>query len=119
PLFDADEEDRENVITFTLDDEVKAMDVTDHIEVIPVLEYNKGGETRYSLDDYMELENRLTGAKSKAEEFDPKIVEDELIFERKVVQNVRPHMASDASKEIDPMETPLEELLKERADERR
>ena len=112
---DENEEEKENIITFDLDEDLSEMDVNDHIEVIPVLEYNKEGETRYSLDDYMELENQLTGAKSKAEEFEPKIVEDELVFEKRTVAE----NASATIKEIDPMETPLEELLKERADERR
>ncbi len=113
-----DSEEEENVITFDLDEEVQEMDVKDHIEVIPVLEYNKDGETRYSLDDYMELENQLTGAKSKAEEFEPKIIEDELVFERKTIPTDEVESVNDEA-EIDPMETPLEELLKERADERR
>ncbi len=58
----------------------------------------------------------MTGAKSKAEEFEPKIVEDELIFEKKTIsqKETRPQESS-----VDPMETPIEELLKERADERR
>ncbi len=111
------EEESDNVVTFSLDeDEVKDMSVKDHVEVVPVLEYNKQGETRYSLDDYMELENRLTGAKSKAEKFTPKIVEDELVFERKTA----PVEESDvAEADMDPTETPIEVLLKERADERR
>ena len=112
-----EEEDQENVITFSLDEDINDMDVNDHVEVIPVLEYNKEGETRYSLDDYMELENKLTGAKSKAEEFEPKIVEDELMFERKTIPVNEKAKAT--LKEVDPMETPLEELLKQRADERR
>lgn len=66
----------------------------------------------------MELENQLTGAKSKAEEFEPKIVEDELVFERKTIPINEVEKAK-LETEIDPMETPLEELLKERADERR
>jgi cell division protein FtsZ len=111
-----EEEEKENVITFSLDEEVKEIDVNDHIEVVPVLEYNKDGETRYSLDDYMELENKLTGAKSKAEEYDPKIIEDELIFEKKTIAG---NDEKRISKEMDPMEIPIEELLKERADERR
>ncbi len=111
------EEESDNVVTFSLDeDEVNDMNVKDHVEVVPVLEYNKEGETRYSLDDYMELENRLTGAKSKAEKFTPKIVEDELVFERKTA----PVEESDvAESDMDPTETPIEVLLKERADERR
>ncbi len=111
-----EDEEKENVITFSLDEEVKEIDVNDHIEVVPVLEYNKDGETRYSLDDYMELENKLTGAKSKAEEYDPKIIEDELIFEKKTIAG---NDEKRISKDIDPMEIPIEELLKARADERR
>src|SRR5690554_3842699 len=60
----AKEEEEQHIITFDLDAEVKAISVKDHIEVVPVLEYNKQGERRYSLDDYMELEQKLTGAKS-------------------------------------------------------
>ena len=113
----SDEEEKENVITFNLNDEVKDLDVKDSIEIIPVLEYNKNGEKRYSLDDYMKLESKLTGAKSKAEEFEPKIVEDELIFEKRTVAPKREENHSDAP--LDPMETPIEELLRDRADERR
>jgi len=116
PLVTDNQEESDNTIVFSLDEEVSEIDVNDHIEVIPVLEYNKEGETRYSLDDYMELENKLTGAKSKAEQFEPKIIEDELVFERKTIaaKNV-----SDTEKEVDPMDSPLEDLLRERADERR
>ncbi len=112
-----EEEEKEHTITFSLD-EVREMDVKDHIEVVPVLEYNKNGEKRYSLDDYMELEQKLTGAKSKAENFEPKILEDELVFEKKTVQREE-DSPMDETKEINPMDTPLEELLKSRADERR
>ncbi|PIF00354.1 MAG: cell division protein FtsZ [Maribacter sp.] len=115
PLNEVEEEgENANVVTFDLDDEVKNIDVNGHIEVIPVLEYNKEGETRYSLDDYMELENQLTGAKSKAEEFEPKIIEDELVFERRTIK-----IDPGQTEETDPMDIPIEELLKQRADERR
>jgi cell division protein FtsZ len=115
-----EEEEKEHVITFSLGEEedVRGMDVKDHIEVVPVLEYNKEGETRYSLDDYMELENKLTGAKSKAEKYEPKIVENELVFEKKTLKE-ESSQSADNLREIDPMNTPLEDLLKERADERR
>ena len=113
PLND---EEKQNVITFDLHEEVKDLDVNDSIEVIPVLEYNKNGEKRYSLDDYMQLESKLTGAKSKAEEFEPKIIEDELIFEKRTVA---PKREIHPEEQLDPMETPIEELLRERADERR
>ncbi len=111
-----DEEEKENTITFSLDDEVKDIDVKDSVEVIPVLEYNKNGETRYSLDDYMQLENQLTGAKSKAEEFEPKIIEDELIFEKRTI--AEQDQAPVDTTPVDPMERPIDEL-RLRADERR
>ena len=121
PIAEAskNEEEAENVINFSLDEEVKELDVKDHIEVIPVLEYNKEGETRYSLDDYMELENKLTGAKSMAEDHEPKIVEDELIFEKKTLEPQEAVDEDQSDKEVDPMNSPIEEILKERADERR
>tara|TARA_R110000868_G_scaffold822_3_gene6106 strand:- start:172 stop:2118 length:1947 start_codon:yes stop_codon:yes gene_type:complete len=112
-----EEEEKENVFLFSLDDEVKDIDVKEHIEVIPVLEYNKEGETRYSLDDYMELENKLTGAKSKAEEFNPKVIEEELVFERKTIE--KPITKVEDNSEIDPMDMPLEELLRSRSEERK
>ena len=120
PLANMDEEDeeKENVITFSLDEDVKDIDVKEHIEVIPVLEYNKEGETRYSLDDYMELEKKLTGAKSKAENYEPKVAEEGLVFERKTIERETDAISEEA-KRVDPMDSPIEELLKERADERR
>ncbi|WP_297763751.1 cell division protein FtsZ [uncultured Muriicola sp.] len=114
-----EEDEKEHVITFSLDEEISDMDVNEHIEVIPVLEYSKEGETRYSLDDYMELETQLTGARSKAEDYDPKIVEEELVFEQKTVSAFEQASNSKDKGEIDPMSSPIEELLKARADERR
>ncbi|WP_373074705.1 cell division protein FtsZ [Zeaxanthinibacter enoshimensis] len=113
------EEEKEHTITFSLDDEVREMDVEDHIEVIPVLEYNKEGETRYSLDDYMDLEKKLTGAKSKAEKFEPKLKDSELVFEKKTVRQEEPQKTVAETEEPDPMNSPIEVLLKERAAERR
>jgi len=113
------DEESENVITFNLEEDVNELDVKDHVEVIPVLEYNKEGETRYSLDDYMQLENKLTGAKSKAEEYEPKIVEDELVFEKKTLETVENLEKVQPEEEVDPINSPINERLKERADERR
>lgn len=112
---DTDPDEKQHVITFNLDDDIKDLPVKDHIEVTPVLEFENEGETRYSLEDYMELEQRLTGAKSKAEEFEPKIIEDELVFEKKTIAPSNPAAATKA----DPTDRPIDEILKERADERR
>lgn len=114
---DSKPEKDENVVLFSLDDDVKDMEVKEHIEVVPVLEYNKDGEKRYSLDDYMELENKLTGAKSKAEKFTPKYVEEELVFEKKTVEKATEKV--EEVEEVDPMNMPLEELLRSRSEERK
>jgi len=111
-----EEEEKETVITFDLGEDLNDMDVRDHVEITPVLEYEKEGETRYSLDEYLDLEKKLTGATSKAEHYDPKLTGGELVFEHKVTD--RPE--SPASTETqEPTDRPISEILKERADERR
>ncbi len=110
------EESGKNVITFDLDEDVRDMEVREHVEITPVLEYKKEGETRYSLEDYMELEQQLTGATSKAEKFEPKIVEDELVFEKKTVEGSG---SESPTPNADPTDRPISEILRERADERR
>lgn len=111
-----EEEEQETVITFDLGDDINEMDVRDHVEITPVLEYEKEGETRYSLDEYLDLEKKLTGATSKAEHYDPKLTGGELVFERKVID--RPENPA-APESDEPTDRPISEILKERADERR
>lgn len=117
PLEQPEETSEEdNVITFDLDEDVRDLEVREHVEITPVLEYKKDGETRYSLEDYMELEQQLTGATSKAENYEPKIVEDELVFEKKTVEKPG---EEDTPASADPTDRPINEILRERADERR
>ncbi len=111
-----DEEEKETVITFDLGDHIDEAEDKDHLEITPVLEYDKKGDTRYSLDEYLDLEKKLTGATSKAEFYDPKLAGGELVFERKVVDSPE-NPAAPESKE--PTDRPISEILKERADERR
>jgi len=111
---DVDEEKQENVIAFSLDDDFKDIEVKNPVEVIPVLEYNKRGETRYSLDDYMESEKNLGAAKAE----DKEVVEEEMLIEKKSVKQTE-EVPQTPLATIDPMHSPIDELLKERADERR
>ena len=113
-----DEEEVENTITFDLGEEAKDIDVNEYIEVTPVIDYNKEGETRYNLEEYMELETQLTGAKSVAETHEPKLVEDELVFEKKTVE-VSASDSVENSKELDPLNSSISDSLKNRADDRR
>ena len=123
------EEEQENVITFSLDDDVKDIEVKNPVEVITVLEYNKKGETRYSLDDYMDAEKAESGAKSKTSQRESEVVEEEMQIERKSVAEANisePKPVAEASEPkqesfepVNPMDSPIDALLKERADERR
>ena len=66
----------------------------------------------------MELETQLTGAKSVAETHEPKLVEDELVFEKKTVE-VSASDSVENSKELDPLNSSISDSLKNRADDRR
>lgn len=114
-----EEEEKEHTITFNLDDSVKDIDVNEYVEVKPVLEYKKEGETRYDLEEYMELETQLTGARSVAETHEPKIVEDELVFEKKTIKTEASAASENASGNVDPFNSSINDMLKDRADERR
>ncbi|RDY58895.1 cell division protein FtsZ [Flagellimonas nanhaiensis] len=113
-----EEEEKEHTITFNLDDEVRDIDVKEYVEVKPVLEYKNEGETRYNLEEYMELETKLTGAKSVAETHEPKLVEDELVFEKKTLKPEASTGGENAPNK-DPFNSSINDLLKDRADERR
>lgn len=102
-------------ITFDLEDGVKDMSVNDYIELIPVTEANKEGETRYALDDYIVLESALNENQQKQEV--ALEVEEEIVFEKKVVE--QQEQDEDLGDELDPINSPISQLLKERANERR
>lgn len=98
---------------FTLEDEVKDLEVKEHIEVVPVTEASKEGEKRYALDDFMTYESAMNETKTKVQ---PE-VEEEIVFEKKTIESKI--IKEQVGEEIDPMNSPISELLKERADERR
>ncbi len=110
-----EEADSEPKTIFTLDDEVKDMEVKEHVEIIPVTEANEEGEKRYALDDFMTYESAMneneTQLKKQVE------IDEEIVFEKKVIESETPE--EEVCEEIDPMNSPISELLKERADERR
>ena len=90
-------------ITFELDQEIKDIQVKDYIELITVTEANKKGETRYVLDNYIALDSSIN--------------ENDNVFEKKVVEEKLNE--KNLIEELDPINSPISEFLKERADERR
>lgn len=105
------EDDREEEKTFFhLDDEVKDMDVNDYTEIIPVTEANEKGETRYVLEeDYMSFNSSMNPSKVKEQKI------DDVIFERKTVEK----KPAQDTEDNDPFNSPISDILKERANERR
>jgi cell division protein FtsZ len=104
-------EAEEEKMFFSLDDEVKDLDVNEPIEIIAVTEVNEEGEKRYALDDFETYESSINANTKEAE------VKEEIVFEKKVL----PVETADEviEEEIDPMNSPISELIKARADERR
>lgn len=104
-------EAKDEKMFFSLDDDVKDMDVKEPIEIISVTEVNEAGEKRYALDDFETFHSSINTKTEKVE------VKEEIVFEKKVLP--AEDIKAVPKDEIDPMNTPLSELLVARADERR
>ncbi|MFP2997384.1 cell division protein FtsZ [Spongiivirga sp. MCCC 1A20706] len=104
----------EEVLRFDLTEEVKDMDVVD-AEEVTVQPIQVGDETRYSLEDYMEVESTLNNASSS--EVTEEEVDQELAIQKKVVaQEIEEEAVTD---EVDPFNSSISDLMKERANERK
>lgn len=111
------EETENEVISYKLtDEEVKDIPVNDYVELIPVNETNKEGDIRYALDDYLEIESSMN-KKQEALNSILEIDDQEVVFEKKVIEKFVEEQ--EVLDEIDPMNSPISDLLKERAEERR
>ncbi|PWH81637.1 cell division protein FtsZ [Algibacter marinivivus] len=109
-------EEKEDIISHDLLEDVKDIAVNDYVELITVNETNEEGDIRYALDDYVEVESSINKAQPVSNEILEE-VDEEVVFEKKVV--VEPSINEEETEEIDPMNSPISELLKERAEERR
>ena len=95
---------------FQLDEDVKEIKVTDPIELISVTEVSEEGEKRYALEEFSASDSS-SNTNTELE------VKEEIVFEKKIlpVEEVDEQIHD----EIDPMNSPISEILKARADERR
>lgn len=115
PLFNQNFEEtpkNEKKVLFDLDETTKDIKVNDHIEIIPITQADEKGEKRYALDDFTTFESSLNRTKVKQK---PELEED-IVFERKVIST---REDTSAPGEVDPLNSPISDMLKERADERR
>ncbi|RSK41964.1 cell division protein FtsZ [Mangrovimonas spongiae] len=111
----------EDFVVHELDENIKKLPVKDHVELIPITETNDEGEKRYALDDYMEYESTLNNSQKTekpASKTTHKVEEanEDIVFEKKVVAT---EAEETAEEDVDPINAPISDLLKERAAERR
>jgi len=111
------EENKKDVIEYKLDeDEVKKISVNDYVELITVNETNEKGDIRYALDDYIEIESSMNKKQPNVKEEVIEGFDQEIVFEKKTI--TKEHV-DNVEEDIDPMNSPISDMLKERAAERR
>ncbi len=125
PLFRSEPEvkkepvaEQETKIMFELTNETRNIKVNDPVSFVPVTELSDNGIIKYSLEEYMEVENELTASKPIE-----KVVEDVVPEELNITLKPRVDFASQpdftTTAEVSPMELTIEETLRLRAEERR
>jgi len=111
PVEIEEPESGEEKMFFSLDEEVKDIKVNEPVEIISVTEVNEEGEKRYALDDFETYESSMNTGTKEVE------VKEEIVFEKKVLPSEETEEV--VEDEIDPMNSPISELIKARANERR
>ena len=104
----------EDKILFQLTNETRDIQVNQPVQVVPMTELNENGVIRYSLEEYMEVENSLLDSKPVDKVAEPE--NEELKITMKVDNSAGFNSNFEA---ISPTEMSLEEASRLRADERR
>ncbi len=124
PLFRAEPEVKkepvveETKILFELTNETRNIKVNDPVQFVPVTEVAENGVIKYSLEEYMEVEDNLMASKPVE-----KVVEDVVPAELNIQLKQKVDFAQEAdfstTSNVSPMELTIEETLRLRAEERR
>jgi len=103
-------------ILFQLTEETKNIFVNDPVQFVPMTELNESGIVKYSLEEYMDIENKLANSKPIAAVVEEPIAEELNITvkEVEITSNQNPF-----AEEISPIEMTIEESARIIADERR
>ncbi|MFB9078901.1 cell division protein FtsZ [Flavobacterium procerum] len=111
-------EDNNNRILFELTNETRDIKVNDPVQFVPVTEVAENGVVRYSLEEYMEVENELISSKP-AEKPVEEVIPEELNITLKPRVDFASQQDFTTTSEVSPMELTIEETLRLRAEERR
>ena len=107
-----------NKIVFDLSDTTLDIEVNEVVQFVPMTELNEEGVIKYSLEEYMEIENDLLNSKPVTHVVEEPI-EGELNITLKQVEPSKPINFSNSYEDVSPIEMTIEETLKHRADDRR
>ena len=120
PLFKTEpvtevQAEKEEKVLFELTNETRDIKVNQPVQFVPVTELSDNGIIKYSLEEYMEVENDFISSKlvAKVEE----VIPEEMNITMKQVDTTT--HGTTKFEEISPMEMTIEETLRLRADERR
>jgi len=123
PLFRSEPEVKrepaveDHKILFELTNETRNIKVNDPVSFVPVTEVSDKGIIKYSLEEYMEVENDLMASKPVEKVVDVVPEELNITLKPKVDFAVQPDLTT--TSEVSPMELTIEETLRLRAEERR
>ncbi|WP_347050606.1 cell division protein FtsZ [Flavobacterium olei] len=122
PLFKQEPVKREPVIEdnrvlFELTNETREIKVNDPVQFVPVTEVADNGIIKYSLEEYMEVENDLLSSKPVEKVIETVPEELNITLKPRVDFASQPDLST--TSEISPLELTIEETLRLRAEERR
>ena len=107
-------------IMFDLTEETRNIVVNEPVQFVPVTELSENGVIRYSLEEYMEVENELLNSKPKEVAAVAEPIAEELNITMKTqTETDKPVSTNMYFEDLSPMEMTIEESLRLRADERR
>ncbi len=106
----------EEKVLFELTNETRDIKVNQPVQFVPVTELSDKGIIKYSLEEYMEVEDNFAFSKPAAKVVEEVIPAEMNITMKQVEASVE---APTRFEEISPMEMTIEDTLKLRADERR
>ncbi|MBE8725685.1 cell division protein FtsZ [Flavobacterium hungaricum] len=108
----------DNRVLFELTNETREIKVNDPVQFVPVTEVADNGIIKYSLEEYMEVENDLIASKPVE-----KVKEETIPAELNITLKPRVDFTSQpdfsTTSEVSPLELTIEETLRLRAEERR
>ena len=118
PLAKAAPVDEAKIVFDLTSDETRNIEVKEPVQFVPVTELNENGIIKYSLEEYMEIENDLLNSKPISKVVEAPIAE-ELNITMKHVEPSKTAQYATHVEDVSPMEMTIEDTLKHRAEERR